>query len=99
MYIKGRVYENLQSKLSYILDQTVNNIVARRMMEDSRQLETKTDMVLDTASEGIVSLLRKQPDQKYKLRVFLNQVLPQPIRFLAWQLFFSNINCNLFLFF
>ncbi len=87
----------MQSKLSYLLDQTVNNIVARRLMEDSRQLDTKTDLVLDTAAEGIVSLLRKHPDQKYKLRVFLNQVLPQPIRFLAWQLFFSNINCNLLL--
>jgi hypothetical protein len=62
------------------------------MLEDY-PLDTKTDLVLDATSEGIVTLLRKHPDQKYKLRVFLNQVIPQPIRFLGWQLFFSNNNC------
>lgn len=59
------------------------------MLEDS-PLDTKTDLVLDTASEGIVTLLRKHPEQKYKLKVFLNQSIPQPIRFLAWQLYFAN---------
>ena len=109
----GKVYENLQSKLSYLLDQTVNNQVAKKLLEEN-PLETKTDLVLDTTSEGITTLLSKNPSQKYKLRVFLNQVIPQPIRFnnkfifvinsfinfnilnrfLAWQLFFSNSNCN-----
>lgn len=85
----GRVYENLQSKLSYLLDQTVNNQVARKMLEESLA-ETKTDLVLDTTAEGIVTLLRKNPDQKYKLKVFLNQSIPQPIRFLTLQLYFAN---------
>lgn len=85
----GRVYENLQSKLSYLLDQTVNNQVAKKMLEDNK-LDTKTDLVLDTTSEGVITLLRKHPEQKYKLRVFLNQSVPQPVRFMAWQLFFSN---------
>lgn len=109
----GKVYENLQSKLSYLLDQTVNNQVAKKLLEEN-PLETKTDLVLDTTSEGITTLLSRNPSQKYKLRVFLNQVIPQPIRFnnkfifvinsfinfnilnrfLAWQLFFSNSNCN-----
>lgn len=76
----GKVYENLQSKLSYLLDQTVNNQVAKKLLEEN-PLETKTDLVLDTTSEGITTLLSKNPSQKYKLRVFLNQVIPQPIRF------------------
>ena len=63
------------------------------MLEDF-QLDTKTDLVLDTTSEGVVTLLKKHPDQKYKLRVFLNQVIPQPIRFLAWQLYYANTNCR-----
>ncbi len=88
----GHVYENIQSKLSYLLDQSVNNLVAKKMLEDY-PLDTKTDLVLDATSEGIVTLLRKHPDQKYKLRVFLNQVIPQPIKFLGWQLFFSNNTC------
>jgi hypothetical protein len=83
------VYENLQSKLSYLLDQTVNNQVAKKMLEDN-PTDTKTDLVLDATAEGVIMLLRKHPEQKYKLRVFLNQCIPQPLRFLAWQLFFSN---------
>ena len=86
----GKVYENLQSKLSYLLDQTVNNQVAKKMLEDN-PLDTKTDLVLDTTSEGVITLLRKHPEQKYKLRVFLNQTIPQPVRFLAYQLFFASI--------
>jgi hypothetical protein len=89
---QGKVYEDLQSKLSYLLDQSVNNQVAKKMLEDS-PIDTKTDLVLDTTSEGIITLLRKHPDQKYKLRIFLNQVMTPPIRFLAWQLFYANSNC------
>jgi hypothetical protein len=87
----GKVYENLQSKLSYLLDQTVNNQVSKKMLEDN-PMDTKTDLVLETTSEGVISLLRKHPEQKYKLRVFLNQPIPQPVRFLAWQLFLSNVD-------
>lgn len=61
------------------------------MLEDS-PIDTKTDLVLDATSEGIIALLRKHPDQKYKLRVFLNQIIPQPIRFLGYQLFYANSN-------
>jgi len=90
---KGKVYEDLQSKLSYLLDQSVNNQVAKKMLEDN-PIDTKTDLVLDTTSEGIITLLRKHPDQKYKLRIFLNQLMTPPIRFLAWQLFYANTNCT-----
>jgi hypothetical protein len=39
----GHIYENLQSKLSYLLDQTVNNIVSKKMLEDFHSgLDTKT---------------------------------------------------------
>jgi hypothetical protein len=91
--LKGKVYEDLQSKLSYLLDQSVNNQVAKKMLEDN-PIDTKTDLVLDTTSEGIITLLRKHPDQKYKLRIFLNQLMTPPIRFLAWQLFYANTNCT-----
>lgn len=90
---KGKVYENLQSKLSYLLDQSVNNQVAKKLIEENAQ-DTKTDLVLETTAEGIVTLLKKHPDQKYKLHVFLNQPIQQPIRFLAWQLFYANANSN-----
>ncbi len=86
---QGRTYDLLQAKLSYLLDQSVNNQVAKKLVEEN-PLDTKTDLVLDTTSEGIVALLRKHPEQKYKLRIFLNQSMPYAIRFAAYQLFFSN---------
>lgn len=55
-------------------------------------METKTDIILNKICEGIVGLLRKWPDQKYKLHAFLNQPLPQPIRFVGWHLYLSNNN-------
>ena len=30
-HLKGRIYEDLQSKLSYLLDQSVNNQVAKKV--------------------------------------------------------------------
>ena len=87
----GKLYENLQSKLSNLLDQSVNNQVAKKMLEENVS-DSKTDLVLDTTSEAIISLLKKNPEQKYKLRVFLNQEMPAPIRFFALQLYFSNHN-------
>ena len=90
---KGKLYDNLQSKMSYLLDQSVNNQVAKKLIEENES-STKTDLVLDTTAEGIITLLKKHPDQKYKLRVFLNQVIPQPIRFFAWQLYYSNPERN-----
>jgi hypothetical protein len=69
--------------------------VAKKMLIEST-VDTKTDLVLDTTSEGIITLLKKHPEQKYKLRVFLNQVIPQPIRFLAWRLYFANSQRNNF---
>lgn len=85
----GTVFDNLQSKLSYILDQSVNNQVSKKLLEDA-PIETKTDLILDTTAEGIITLLRKYPEQKYKLHIFLNQSIPQPLRFLAWQLYLTN---------
>lgn len=83
----------MQSKLSYVLDQSVNNQVSKKLLEDT-PLETKTDLILETTCEGIITLLRKYPEQKFKLHVFLNQAIPQPLRFLAWQLFFANAKCK-----
>ncbi len=64
--------------------------MAKKLLEDT-SLETKTDLVLDTISEGIITLLRKYPEQKHKLHVFFNQPIPQPLRLLSWQLYFSNL--------
>ncbi|CAF1026249.1 unnamed protein product [Rotaria magnacalcarata] len=84
-------YDNLNKRVSDLLDKGVNNDVSRSLMTDD-PLETKTDIILNKVCEGIIALLRKWPDQKYKLHAFLNQSLPQPVRFVGWNLYLSNIN-------
>ena len=84
-------YDNLNRRVSDLLDKGVNNDVSRSLLKDD-PLETKTDIILNKVCEGIVGLLRKWPDQKYKLHAFLNQSLPQPIRFVGWHLYLSNLN-------
>ncbi|CAF0791611.1 unnamed protein product [Rotaria sordida] len=84
-------YDNLNKRVSDLLDKSVNNDVSRSLLKDD-PLETKTDIILNKVCEGIVGLLRKWPDQKYKLHAFLNQPLPQPIRFVGWNLYLSNAN-------
>jgi hypothetical protein len=81
--------------VSDYLDKGVNNDVSRSLMKDD-PTETKTDLILDKVCEGIVGLLRKWPDQKYKLHAFLNQALPQPLRFVGWHLYLNNPNCMLY---
>ena len=84
-------YDDLNRRVSDQLDKSVNNNVSRSLSNDN-PLETKTDIILNEICEGIVGLLRKWPDQKYKLHAFLNQPLPQPIRFVGWHLYLTNNN-------
>ena len=88
-------YENLNRRVSDCLDKGVNNEVSRSLLKDE-PLETKTDLILAKVCEGIVSLLRRWPDQKYKLHAFINQPLPQPIRFAGWHLYLTNGNRTCF---
>ncbi|CAF1157730.1 unnamed protein product [Adineta ricciae] len=82
-------YDNLNKRVSDCLDKGVNNDVSRSLIKDD-PTETKSDLILDKVCDGIVGLLRKWPDQKYKLHAFLNQPLPQPIRFVGWHLYLNN---------
>ena len=71
------------------MDQHLNNEVAKQLMEDY-PINTKTDLILDCAQEGAVSILKKWPDMKSKLHICFNQPLPKSIRQLAWRLFLEN---------
>ncbi|KAK7088108.1 uncharacterized protein [Littorina saxatilis] len=85
----GAAFQNMYGKVSMLMDQHLNEDVARQLMEDS-PLDTKTDLVVEGAEEGVVSLLKKWPEMKSKLHVCLNQPLAQPIRQLSWRLFLTN---------
>lgn len=85
----GSVSSSLYKKVSLLLDQGLNEEVSRQLLEDS-PADTKSDMVIDNAEEGAISLLKKWPDMKYKLHVCLNQPLSVNFRHLAWKLYLTN---------
>ncbi|PVD31188.1 hypothetical protein C0Q70_06600 [Pomacea canaliculata] len=85
----GAAFKAMFGKVSMLMDQHLNEDVARQLMEDS-PLDTKTDLVIEGAEEGVISLLKKWPEMKSKLHVCFNQPLAPPIRQLAWKLFLAN---------
>ncbi|KAL8614022.1 hypothetical protein ACOMHN_023257 [Nucella lapillus] len=85
----GAAFQSMFGKVSMLMDQHMNEDVSRQLMEDS-PMDTKTDLVIEGAEEGVVSLLKKWPEMKSKLHVSLNQPLALPIRQLSWRLFLSN---------
>ncbi|XP_048751885.1 uncharacterized protein LOC125663636 isoform X2 [Ostrea edulis] len=85
----GTSYNNLMKKVSLFMDQSLNEEVSRQLLEDS-PIDTKSDLIIENAEEGTLSLLKKWPEMKEKLHVCLNQPLPPPLRQLAWRLHLSN---------
>ncbi|XP_061196252.1 uncharacterized protein LOC133204520 [Saccostrea echinata] len=85
----GTSYNNLMKKVSLLMDQSLNEEVSRQLLEDS-PIDTKSDLIIENAEEGALSLLKKWPEMKEKLHVCLNQPLPPPLRQLAWRLYLSN---------
>ena len=52
--------------------------------------DTRSDLVIESAEDGAVSLLKRWPDMKNKLHICFNQPLPDPIRSLAWHLYLND---------
>ena len=72
-----------------LMDQYMSDDVGRQLMEEY-PIKTKSDLFLEDAQEGIVSLLRLWPDLKMKLHACFNNPLPSTLRQLAWRLFLEN---------
>lgn len=54
-------------------------------------INSKSDLVMDGAQEGVVGLLKKWPEMKTKLHICFNQILPEKLRQIAWRLFLENM--------
>ena len=93
LFLLGKPYRDLYNKCSVALDQHLNNDVARQLLEDM-PINTKSDLIVDAAQDGIVSLLKKWPDMKSKLHIHLNHPLPENLRQLAWRLYMENQKGN-----
>ncbi|XP_041349951.1 LOW QUALITY PROTEIN: uncharacterized protein LOC121369143 [Gigantopelta aegis] len=85
----GSMFRTLFGKVSTLMDQYLNEDVARQLMEEY-PLDTKSDLIIEGAEEGAVSLLRRWPEMKVKLHICLNQPLPANIRALGWRLYLNN---------
>ena len=75
--------------MSSILDRDLNRSVSQRQLNNTTT-DTKSDLVLESALDGSVGLLKKWPDLRTKLHVFLNQPLPGHLRPVAWRLFLED---------
>ena len=75
--------------MSVYLDQNLNEEVSRQLLEEA-PIGTKSDLVIDFAEDGAMSLLKKWPEMKSKLLFCLNQPLPIRVRQLAWRLYLTN---------
>ncbi|XP_059163173.1 uncharacterized protein LOC131946430 [Physella acuta] len=85
----GSSSKNLFTKVSSVMDQRLNDEVSQQLMDDN-PTGTKSDLVVESAHEGVISLLKRWPDMKSKLHICFNQPLVEPLRQLAWQLYLSN---------
>ncbi|XP_060063760.1 uncharacterized protein LOC132544209 [Ylistrum balloti] len=85
----GGIFTNLSKKVSVLLDQHLNEEVSRQLLEDA-PVGTKSDLIIENAEEGSLSMLKKWPDMKNKLNICLNQALPPPLRQVAWRLYLTN---------
>lgn len=85
----GTSYTNLYKKVSVCLDRNLNEEVSRQLLEE-QPIGTKSDLIIDFAEDGALSLLKKWPEMKSKLCFCLNQSLPFKVRQLAWRLFLTN---------
>ncbi|BFZ18747.1 hypothetical protein BsWGS_21786 [Bradybaena similaris] len=86
---KGSSSKNLLNKVSSLMDLHLNEQVSKQLLDDYPS-NTRSDLVIEAAEEGAMSLLKRWPDMKSKLHILFNQPLPEPIRQLAWHLFLSN---------
>lgn len=89
---EGILYGNLYRHVSTTLDRDLNRSVSQQQTENISS-PNKSDLILDCALDGSVGLLKKWPDLRNHLHVFLNQPLPENLRLMAWRLFLEDTKC------
>ncbi|XP_005096813.2 uncharacterized protein LOC101844992 [Aplysia californica] len=85
----GTTSRNLFLKVSGLMDQRLNDQVSKQLLDDY-PTDTRSDLVIEAAEDGAMSLLKRWPDMKNKLHICFNQPLQEPIRQLAWHLYLND---------
>lgn len=87
----GVSFDKLYNQVALILDQQVNNTVAKEMLISATAIDvTKTELLHVHLRDGAVNILKRWPEMKSKLHMFLNLHLPHKLQSTAWTLFMSD---------
>lgn len=88
----GDQCDKFNGALAHSVNKHVNLHVTEHLLDESgfRPMATKSDLILDQASEASMALLTRWPEMKPKLHRCFNRVLPSGLRQLAWRLFLAN---------
>ncbi|KAK6473395.1 hypothetical protein HHUSO_G26801 [Huso huso] len=90
----GNAYKEVVLQISSCLEDQLSSCVAIEMQE-SGSVSTKSDRFQSHVRDGMVNLLQKWPDMKYKLHALFNHPLSSEIRKVAWRLFLSNTKARM----
>ena len=81
----GSSYKNLVQRVSGILDRNLNEDVVQTIFDPSNKY-TKTQLLLEGASEATIKLLQRWPDLRIKMYSCLNRPLPNRLRKAMWKM-------------
>ncbi|KAK1157451.1 hypothetical protein AOXY_G25137 [Acipenser oxyrinchus oxyrinchus] len=91
---RGNAYKEVVLQISSCLEDQLSSCVAIEMQE-SGSVSTRSERFQSHVRDGMVNLLHKWPDMKYKLHALFNQPLSSEIRKVAWRLFLSNTKARM----
>ncbi|KAK1147996.1 hypothetical protein AOXY_G35382 [Acipenser oxyrinchus oxyrinchus] len=91
---RGNAYKEVVLQISSCLEDQLSSCVAIEMQE-SGSVSTRSERFQSHVRYGMVNLLHKWPDMKYKLHALFNQPLSSEIRKVAWRLFLSNTKARM----
>lgn len=85
----GSTYKNLVERVSGVLDRNLNEEVTKTLINPSNKY-TKTQLLLEGASNTSTKLLQRWPDLKTKLYSCFNRPLPKSLRKAVWKICLAN---------
>ena len=85
----GSTYKNLVERVSGVLDRNLNEEVSKTLINPSNKY-TKTQLLLEGASNTSIKLLQRWPDLRTKLYSCFNRPLPNSLREAVWKMCLAN---------
>ncbi|XP_068749867.1 uncharacterized protein [Montipora capricornis] len=87
----GSSYKSLLLRVSGVLDRNLNEDVVKTLVDPSNKY-TKTQLLLEQASEASIKFLQRWPDLRIKLYACINHPLPKNLRKAVWKMCLADPN-------